>query len=343
MTKALAVAAAYLLLVMPALSAEGPPPAGANAALRYWMAFALMENPPAGGDVAKRLVAVAEGEADWDPSLAPILDRNDEALSTMRRGSRLPLCDWGYEYDQLADAPVAHLPRARAIGRLNVLAGRRLAGTGRSPDAVDVWLAGMRFSRDIAADGPWLAALIAASGLKAHLAALTSLVRDGKVDAAGRAHIERELGALAEAGFDWSVAARLESEGTSALLASMEKDRDPVARLEKYFPPDSQDMTGRRAETAKRLGLELARLDDRESVRAAVRRARVLNDELRTELVAAFAMRSDDAAAVLGRLDRRAAEDPLLSSAWSATARHNEVRGEVATARAGLLALVRSR
>jgi hypothetical protein len=337
--KALGLVLACLVAVCPAGAADKPPQANTNAALRYWMAFALMENPPADGDIAKKLAAVAEGPMGWDPALGSILDGNGEALSTMRRGTRLPDCDWGYDHELQAETPIANLPRARALARLSVLAGKRLASQGRPAEAVDAWLAGVRFSRDIAADGPWLAGLIAASALKTHLAALGSLVREGKVDAGGRARIEKEIGALPEDGFDWAVAARHESEGTSVMMAAIEKAEDPVARLQTYFPPEGRDESARRAETARLIGV--AKLDDGEAIRAALRRARVLNDELRPELIAAFGMRSVAAAPIVERLDARAARDPLLANVWSRASRLNQSRGELESARADLLALVR--
>src|SRR5262245_32006022 len=91
-----------------------------NAALRYWMAFALMENPPAQGDAAARLEKVAEGHEPWSESLAPFVEKNREALATLQRGTRLAPCDWGLEHELRAEAPIAHVPRARALARLNV-------------------------------------------------------------------------------------------------------------------------------------------------------------------------------------------------------------------------------
>jgi hypothetical protein len=336
--KALGLVLASLVAVCPAVAADKPH-ANSNAALRYWMAFALMENPPADGDVAKRLAAVAEGPSAWDPTLGSILDGNGEAISTMRRGTRLPGCDWGYDHELMAETPVANLPRARALARLNVLAGKRLASQGRSAEAVDAWLAGVRFSRDIAADGPWLAGLIAASALKTHIAALNSLVRDGKVDTPARVRIEKEIGALPDAGFDWTVAVRHELEGTSLMMAAIENADDPVVSLQTYFPPEARDESARRAEMAKLIGVDP--LDDREAIRAAVRRARALNDELRPELLAAFAMKWDAAAPAVERLDARAAQVSLLANVWSQASRLNQSRGEVDRARADLLALVR--
>src|SRR5262245_2017163 len=85
-----------VLLVM----GVGPALAGSpNAALRYWAAFAEMENPPKEADAARRLESVAKGDSNWDPSLASILDANADALSILRRGTVIADCDWGLDPD----------------------------------------------------------------------------------------------------------------------------------------------------------------------------------------------------------------------------------------------------
>ena len=57
-----------------------------NAALRYWMAFAQMENPDASGDLAQQLEKTARGQMPWDAALAPFVERNRDAVATMHRG-----------------------------------------------------------------------------------------------------------------------------------------------------------------------------------------------------------------------------------------------------------------
>jgi hypothetical protein len=278
-----------------------------NAALRYWMAFAEMENPPAESELAKRLASVADGKEPWAESLAPIVERNEEALAIMYRGSRLDGCDWGYEHELLSETPIANIPRARTLARLNVLHGMRLWQQGRSAQAVDAWLAGIRFSRHILAEGPWLSALVAAGSLRAHLGALSRAVGERKLDPAALSRIERAITALPEAGFDWSVAARVETGGLSGHLAALE-----------------------------------AKATD-EGTRGSLRRARALSEELRPRLVAAFQAPPESSRQALAEIDARARQDSELSPIWPSTVRFNETRSEVVQARAELLALLRGR
>ena len=287
MKRTCAFLGAWLLLVSGASAAEPERDVGDNAALRYWMAFAQMKNPALSDETAQLLERAAAGEAAWDDSLADIVQGNREALATMHRGTRLSFCEWGYEHDLLADAPIANVARARALGRLNLLLGRWLLHQGKTTEAVEAWLAGVRFSRDVASDGVFISLFIAGRSLTDHLLALGRAVADGKIDAAGLASIEREVAALPADGFDWSVAARHESETISGLTGQLQQAEDPLLELGTYFPFDGDDKA-RRAARARMLGLSEAELEDRDAVRAALGRARELNDALRPDLIAAF-------------------------------------------------------
>jgi hypothetical protein len=336
MKKMSALLGAWLLLAPAVMAAEHEGEGAGNAALRYWMAFAQMKNPPSDGETAQLLEQVAAGEAAWDDSLAAIVQGNREALATMHRGARLSFCEWGYEYDLLADAPIANLPRARALARLNLLLGRWLLTQGKTAEAVEAWLAGVRFSRDFASDGVFIVQYIAGRGLTDHLLALGRAVADGKLDAAGLASIEREVAALPADGFDWSVAARHESETLSGLIAQLQLEEEPLKAMARYFPTKG-DEDARRAALASMLGLPEAELSDTQAVWAALQEARELNDALRPDLIAALQEPWGDDDDVFADLDGRARQNPTLWRMWPTLTRVNERRGEVVAARAGLL------
>ena len=80
-----------------------------NAALRYWLAFAEMQDQPGDKNLAQLLDKTAAGEAAWDETnLGPILDKNEAAILALQRASKLPDCDWGLEYEQGSHASVAY-------------------------------------------------------------------------------------------------------------------------------------------------------------------------------------------------------------------------------------------
>jgi hypothetical protein len=216
------------LAAMPA-AAQAPT---RNAALRYWNAFALMQDSAVTPETSALLGNVVDGRAEWDEArLGPIVDANAEALETMRRATTLADCDWGYDYELGPRAPIGHVARARALARLNTLAGMRLAQQGKTSEAVEVWLAGIRFSRHLAAGGPLVATLVAATTFGTAADALTRAIRSGKVDAAGRRTIAAAINGFPRNVFDWAVPIRIEQQFVERLLDDLTQHPE---RLEFY-------------------------------------------------------------------------------------------------------------
>lgn len=330
-----------MALVLTLVVAPGTPSAqdvGHNAALRYWMAFASMENPPADEAYAMRLETVAEGDEPWDDDLAPLIDKNLSAIETMHRGARLSHCDWGLEYELLAETPIAHIALGRALSRLNVLHVRRLLHEGRPRKAIEAWVAGVRFSRHVAADGPWLGALVAAASLEVHLGALETAFRVGPLDEASLLAVERELAEMPEDGFDWSVAARHEASSLKGLAEQISSSDDPVSVLGAYFAVGPADA----GPVASFLGLSPGEVEDPAAVRAALRRTGAALDLLGPSVVQAFQRPYEESVDAAREIDAKAAEDPVLARVWPLASRMNERRGRLVQARADLLALVRS-
>jgi hypothetical protein len=180
-----------------------------NAALRYWAAFAVLQDPPADAATTDLLLRVAEGAAPWDEGrMGAILDANTEALDIMTRASTLRACDWGVEYELGPEAPIPHLAKGRVLGRLNVLSGMRLAARGQTSEAVDRWLAGIRFSQHLAQGGTLISLFSAQSILLPTLQGLASEV--SRLNAESRAKVDAVVRALPETAFDWPDAMRRE-------------------------------------------------------------------------------------------------------------------------------------
>lgn len=85
---------------------------GENAALRYWSAFAEMQDSAM---VSHRIPGLD------DPSVKELFKKNQAALNTMYRGTMLPNCDWGIDYQLGAEAPVEYVRKALVLGNLNAL------------------------------------------------------------------------------------------------------------------------------------------------------------------------------------------------------------------------------
>jgi hypothetical protein len=214
-----------------------------NAALRYWMAFAQMNDSPISAEDAARMDLIVNGKAPWDEQqFGPLVEQNKDAIETMIRGTSLPACDWGIEYDLGPDAPIAHLPKARALARLNRLYAERLASTGDYGGAIRATVAGIHFARHMAQNASFLGALTAKVGMVTQLEQVRQLAASGHLSSAQLAILRVATRTLPEGGFDWEHAARLEGGAIRRSMTTMSRASDPKALYQTWFgspaPPD---------------------------------------------------------------------------------------------------------
>jgi hypothetical protein len=230
----LTVVAASLLFGAALASAQAKRPTETrNAALRYWMAFAELQDPPADKATAELLEKTAAGEAPWDEAkLGPILDKNEDAILMMQRATKVPECDWGLEYDQGPAASIAYVPRARVLARLNTLYGMRLAAGGKTQEAIDTWLTGIRFSQHLARGGSLIFSLIAKMALLSNFNALTQAAQGGGWSNLERKQVEEAIRLLPETGFDWSEALWYEQNSLDVGAKKMAEAENPRAYYE---------------------------------------------------------------------------------------------------------------
>jgi len=199
-----------------------------NAALRYWIAFADMQDPPADEATRKLLERTVSGDAVWDESrLGELIQQNETAIQEMQRATKLPDCDWGLEYSQGPRASIAFMMKARALARLNTLYGLRQAAHGDPQAAVKSWMAGVKFSRDLAKGGTLIFVLVARSALLSDLSALRKAADQGLLDPSARKQAALEVNALPETGFDWSDSWEMETFVIENGWSSILKAKDP--------------------------------------------------------------------------------------------------------------------
>ena len=214
-----------------------------NAALRYWLAFAELQDPPADQGTLELLEKTAAGLLPWDESrLGPILDSNEVAILAMHRATKLPECDWGLEFNRGPRASIAYAPRARVLARLNTLYGMRLAAKGDSQHAVEAWLDGLQFSQHMAKGGTLIFSLIAKMSLISNLSALQHAASQGQLNAEQRMQAAAAVKAMPESGFDWGSALAYEEQTIEIALNELKTDRDPADYFSKVIghaaPPD---------------------------------------------------------------------------------------------------------
>jgi hypothetical protein len=186
---------------------------GENAALRYWAAFAQMEDSAITADEAKTINSILDGGAPYDDrAYKDLLEKNQSALQIMARGAALPNCDWGLDYEMGSDTPQEFVRRALILGRLNVLYALHLYAAGEKEKAVATLSAGLRFSHDVANGGTLFATLVAKTLLVAHLRAIAVASRSGSISGAQRGMLKKAVALLGTDGLNWQSAMRREFE-----------------------------------------------------------------------------------------------------------------------------------
>ena len=205
----LATIAAVLASAQIARAQATFPPETDNAALRYWFALAEVREPD---DATRDLFGeTITGRVAWDEKkLGPILDSNLDALRSMQRATKLPVCNWGFDYRNGERTPVWFLMRAGLLSRLNALQGIREMAHGDSRTAVDTWLAGVHFGQELSRSGPVIAAMVAHTIILDNLDPLRDSARQGKLNEEQKTELSVVVKTMPEDGFDWGAAWGLE-------------------------------------------------------------------------------------------------------------------------------------
>lgn len=199
---------------------------GDNAALRYWAAFAQVQDSAITDEDAKKLNFILDGTAPYDDrDYKDLVEKNRLALDTMVRGTTLPRCDWGLDYQMGSETPVDYVRKALVLGRLNVLYVLHMLIAGDKDKAVNLLAAGLRFSHDVANGGTLFATAVSTHLLVAHLRAMEFALHLGQLSDAQRSVLRNALAQLGPDGLDWRSAIKreleiprgLNSEASSAL------------------------------------------------------------------------------------------------------------------------------
>jgi hypothetical protein len=153
-----------LAVVLPGASpaaAEVPTPdakldPSANAALKYWQAFALM--PSLDKDQEKLL-------ADWnkvplDDTALKLIAASKESREYLLRGAKSRTCDWGLDYEDGMGLLLPHLAKARDLARLAALHARHEIEQGRVEAGAEDAAAILALARHVGSDPIMISILV---------------------------------------------------------------------------------------------------------------------------------------------------------------------------------------
>lgn len=158
----------------------------------------------------------------------------------MQRATKLPVCIWGFDYRNGAAIPTWFGVRAGLLSQLNELQGIREMAHGDSQTAVDTWLAGVHFGRDVSRSGPMIAALIAHAIILDNLNPLRDSARQEKLNEEQKTELSVVVKTMPEDGFDWGAAWGVEfAIGDQFLQKSRTADKpesdDKIRAYEEYM------------------------------------------------------------------------------------------------------------
>jgi hypothetical protein len=184
---------------------------GENAALRYWSAFAQMQDSTIARAQVTELNAMLDGTAAYDDAkYKDLVEMNEHALATMARGTALANCDWGLDYALGSETPVDYVEKAAALARLNVLYIFHLRVTGEKDEEMRALAAGIRFSQDIANGGSLFATLVAKDSLVRHLRAVVFAMQGQELSAPQRTILQQAVLRLGADPLNWRAAVKAE-------------------------------------------------------------------------------------------------------------------------------------
>jgi hypothetical protein len=144
MLRAVNLALILLVLPVPLARADEPPNLGANAALKYWQAYASLPRLPE--EEGQRIVAQYLS-MPLDEHARATVKKADYALQMMRLGAAQPHCDWGIAYEEGIGVRLPQGPAARLLASLACLRARLRFEEGQNTAAVEDLLAALTMGR----------------------------------------------------------------------------------------------------------------------------------------------------------------------------------------------------
>ncbi|MGF1578600.1 MAG: hypothetical protein ACFCD0_04480 [Gemmataceae bacterium] len=153
---------------------------GKNAALKYWMAFAVMPEL----DTQDRKLLSTPSKVAVNKHTRALVKKAKTSLTLLHRGASIQPCNWGYELREGTNWLLPHIGRARDLARLATLRARVRLKDGDVQGGTDDLLAAMKLAHHVGKGGllieilvEWGLRHIALKTAAADLAAMTPAQR----------------------------------------------------------------------------------------------------------------------------------------------------------------------
>jgi hypothetical protein len=228
--------------------ADTPLEPGANAALKYWQAFATL---PKLSDADSQRLSARRTEEPLNDQDRQVTSAAEYALTMLQRGAALPRCDWGIGYDDGIFLRTPQFGGSYTLSSLACLRAHIRFEQGHNAEALDDLLATMILGRHLSAAGvsPDLLA-----GYAVEHRSIDALARDlPRLKPSEAAALKGRLETLPAGGrpalamrgdeqllLDWLIRSVKEAKNREALLALLtlvdqvcslpDKPKDPEAR-----------------------------------------------------------------------------------------------------------------
>jgi hypothetical protein len=189
---------AMIVFVIPVglATAEAPPEPGANAALKYWQAFATL---PRFTDAEQKNKLAESLNKPLDAQARQMVTRAAYSLRMLHYGAAQPRCDWGIAYeDEGLSVLCPHRDAARVLCNLACLSARLHFEEDRDAEAIDNLVDAMTLGRHISRDGPFF--MLLTGYATEHRAIETLALYLPKLDAKKIENLRKRLDALPPGG-----------------------------------------------------------------------------------------------------------------------------------------------
>jgi hypothetical protein len=214
------------LLCLASARADAPE-LGANAALKYWQAFAAL---PKQTDAEINELVAQWRTMPLDARAKELLAQSAYSLQMMHRGAAVAKCNWGIGYEDGVNTRISQAPAARVLSALACLRARQRFEEGRKPEAVDDLVAALTLARHSSQGGGIITVLFSYAVERGPLDLLArylpkldaQTIKDVKTRLAALPTAETPAGAMyfEEHSFlDWFIRAVREAKDKESLVA----------------------------------------------------------------------------------------------------------------------------